>query len=360
MKRIILLIALGIFTQSSYSESLADKLKKQLEKATEKINNSQVNTETTGTKDPSKNSLPENPKNQSSCKTFDASNKKIADDFFTSFKALPGINHDEVVQKLIDDPSFGCKKFSWCTLQNYPIEGQFFKAIYQNYVKNGTIGDCPWGGENVDDGVQHSANKVIMDLKWRLEYFQKYSASNPQSQPIKANASASASASESKKKGEKFASESKFKWDLRTEKDEMTRTEKIRAFNLTKISSGSVETFLECKSGDVYANFTFLNLTVPTEKNAYAIVTTRVNDTVLKGDVIQRSGNFKNVFGNYYANIKDGAIVRQNTINGIPLGPEIYEYLYDYAVKFETSAGPFYIEIPPYNSAVNKVLLNCK
>lgn len=360
MKKDVTALLLLFCVINSNAESIADKLRKKLENALESGvptatagSNKSIDMTESKTKD-------EFSKKNESCLvySFDENYKEKLDKFFYKFKSLDALNHDEVAKKIVEDSDFACKKFYLCKMEGdtEKLSQKLFTSWYKSYSSSKTVGNCPWGMREADNLVVALAGSFANDLIQREKEFENYGEAVKKNQQMKSNSS------DFKKRGEKIAQESKHKWELRIDKDELSKIEKTTAFNQIKVGSGSVETVLECRIGEVFMVLTFHNVSVPlNKKKTTADVSIRMNEN-LTADYLIRSEKFSNVFEAYYGFQKDNFVFRVPVAFGVPFRDDENKatYLYDYAIKIETSGGAAYIDMPPYNASIKKVFSSCK
>ena len=165
----------------------------------------------------------------------------------------------------------------------------------------------------------------------------------------------SAIASEFEKKGEKIAAESKFKYQLKSTKDEISKKEVLTAVTQIKVGAGSVIAEIFCRSKYIDVDFTFDKATPPAtyraaNKGYFTEIRNRVNEQP-SSYLLRRSDEFNNVYNYYIGPVADGNIIKLN---------ETKEVIYDLALQFKTNLGDAYIEIPPYDKSIRKVVAACK
>ncbi len=170
-------------------------------------------------------------------------------------------------------------------------------------------------------------------------------------------------------KGESVAAASKFKYTLKELQDPLTKHTRLVAENETMLGSSSVITELSCVSEEgqsvIRAELSFHDLKLPAQPTGSELVPfskTRKNDQLLeKGVVLNQSQVFDNV---YTANIglaKEGNLVWMPERKSASAAKQITgaDVVYDLALQIKTSAGDIYLEIPPYNTSIQKVISTC-
>jgi len=360
MKKVIAVLVLVALSSTTQAESLADKLKKKLDKALgsgqsatqnplEDQKNKSVGGEQTDTNGKLENVI-ENLKDVCVKRNVAKTSQEVVD-FLKFFKALPNINHDVVAKQISEDPQYACKTFYLCMWVNYPMYPSMFRSAYDRFKEDGTIGQCPWSIQKLDDLnviIDHQQT-LSLDLKNSKKEFELFSTiaskekQNEQRLP------------DSKKKGEKIAADSKFKWDLETTVDPLSRNSLSKALNVTKVGAGRVETEVKCREGDwtgyIWVTMTFHGVKVPIGSKDRLPVKSRVNDNQSPTFIMQ-SDEFSNVF--LPANILTWTVK-----NGLLYTDAPKENVYDYGVVIPTTGGDAYIEIPPCNQSIKKLLAQC-
>ena len=169
--------------------------------------------------------------------------------------------------------------------------------------------------------------------------------------------------------GEAVAANSKFKYTLKTAKDELSKKDFLIIENETGVGSGSVMTELSCGAVEgkkvIKAQMTFYDLKLPMQvngKDGTPFSKTRKNEQVLEsGITINQSSFFNNVHVATLGLAKEGHLVWQADHKEMKNNRYIDELdvIYDLALKLTTDLGDFYLEIPPYNKNIRKLIAAC-
>ena len=129
---------------------------------------------------------------------------------------------------------------------------------------------------------------------------------------------------------------------------------------MTELSCGAVEGKKVIK-----AQMTFYDLKLPLQvngKDGIAFSKTRKNEQVIEsGIAINQSSFFNNVHVATLGLAKEGYLVWQADHKEIKNNRYIDELdvVYDLALKLTTDLGDFYLEIPPYNKNIHKLIAAC-
>ena len=169
--------------------------------------------------------------------------------------------------------------------------------------------------------------------------------------------------------GEAVAAESKFKYALKTAKDELSKKDILIVENETAVGAGSVVTELTCGAIEgkkvIKAQLTFYDLKLPVQvsgKEGAPFSKTRKNDQLLEnGIVVTQSSFFNNVHTATLGLAKEGYLVWQADYKEVKNNRYVDELdvVYDLALKLTTDLGDFYLEIPPYNKNIRKLISAC-
>ena len=169
--------------------------------------------------------------------------------------------------------------------------------------------------------------------------------------------------------GEAVAANSKFKYTLKTAKDELSKKDILFVENETAVGSGSIVTELSCGAVEgkkvIKAQFTFYDLKLPMQvngKDGIPFSKTRKNEQVLEsGIAINQSSFFNNIHVATLGLAKEGYLVWQSDHKEMKNNRYIDELdvVYDLALKLTTDLGDFYLEIPPYNKNIRKLIAAC-
>lgn len=169
--------------------------------------------------------------------------------------------------------------------------------------------------------------------------------------------------------GEAVAAESKFKYALKTAKDELSKKDILVVENETAVGAGSVVTELTCGAAEgkkiIKAQLTFYDLKLPVQvsgKEGAPFSKTRKNDQVVEnGIVVTQSSFFNNVHTATLGLAKEGYLVWQAEYKDVKNNRYVDELdvVYDLALKLTTDLGDFYLEIPPYNKNIRKLISSC-
>jgi hypothetical protein len=169
--------------------------------------------------------------------------------------------------------------------------------------------------------------------------------------------------------GEAVATDSKFKYSIKTVKDELTKKDTLIVENETAVGTGSVVTELSCGAIEgkkvIKAQMTFYDLKLPVQvsgKEGMAFSKTRKNDQLLEnGIAVNQSSFFNNVHIATLGLAKEGYLVWQADYKEIKNNrySDELDVVYDLALKLTTDLGDFYLEIPPYNKTIRKLISAC-
>ena len=155
-------------------------------------------------------------------------------------------------------------------------------------------------------------------------------------------------------KGRQIARTSGVKWNLRTQKDQLTGKEIKTALLLVSGSGGSsAQAIISCDGMEI----TFDKTTVPrTSSGSPAQAREKQNETIRSsfGNRI-RGGNFINVFNVPFFEKANGGAYFKNIFND----NSKWEVLYDWIIEITTSSGTFVIKAPPFDPAIADVLKTC-
>jgi hypothetical protein len=169
--------------------------------------------------------------------------------------------------------------------------------------------------------------------------------------------------------GEAVATDSKFKYTIKTAKDELSKKDILIVENETAVGAGSVVTELTCGVMDskkiIKAQMTFYDVKLPVQvsgKEGAPFSKTRKNDQLIEnGITVTQSSFFNNVHTATLGLAKEGNLVWQSDYKEIKNNRYIDELdvVYDLALKLTTDLGDFYLEIPPYNKNIRKLIAAC-
>jgi hypothetical protein len=169
--------------------------------------------------------------------------------------------------------------------------------------------------------------------------------------------------------GEAVAANSRFKYTLKTAKDELSKKDILIVENETAVGAGSIVTELSCGAVEgkkvLNAQLTFYDVKLPVQVNGKEGVPfskTRKNDQLLDtGIAVSQSSFFNNVYTATFGLVKEGYLVWQTDYKEIKNNRYIDELdvIYDLALKLTTDLGDFYLEIPPYNKNIRKLIAAC-
>ena len=167
-------------------------------------------------------------------------------------------------------------------------------------------------------------------------------------------------ASEREKKGEKIAAESKFKYQLNYVKDEISKKEVLTAVTQIKVGTGSVLAEVRCYDKTLFVDFTFDKVVPPTlfdpqSGRSYTSARFRLNEITNDSFSVVRSRDFNNVF-----TVRVGAVFDGNVHFYALWVASDLPITYDFALQFKTNVGDAYIEIPPYDKSIRKIVDACK
>ncbi len=197
--------------------------------------------------------------------------------------------------------------------------------------------------------------------------------------------------------GKRIANGSKIKYELKKIADELSRTESYVAETIVRRDNSSVLVQIRCQDSDensifqrlgklnIYLEFSGATIPVETvdtfnvvgnryqQKPFYAF---RLNEKMINySDVFYQSERFYNVFLGKIGSIEDGILYPNGyeyeiqtkyfgrvgyDSNGVKRARQKYPPLYDVAFKMSSSKGDFYIEVPPYDPAIQYVIASCK
>jgi hypothetical protein len=155
-------------------------------------------------------------------------------------------------------------------------------------------------------------------------------------------------------KGRQIARTSGVKWNLRTQKDQLTGKEIKTALLLVSGSGGSsAQAIISCDGMEI----TFDKTTIPrTSSGSPAQAREKQNEEIRSsfGNRI-RAGNFINVFRVPFFEKANGGAYFKNIFND----NSKWEVLYDWIIEITTSTGTFVIKAPPFDPAIADVLKTC-
>ena len=115
----------------------------------------------------------------------------------------------------------------------------------------------------------------------------------------------------------------------------------------------------------IKAQLTFYDLKLPVQvsgKEGAPFSKTRKNDQLLEnGIVVTQSSFFNNVHTATLGLAKEGYLVWQADYKEVKNNRYVDELdvVYDLALKLTTDLGDFYLEIPPYNKNIRKLISAC-
>jgi len=169
--------------------------------------------------------------------------------------------------------------------------------------------------------------------------------------------------------GEAVAADSKFKYAIKTAKDELSKKDILIVENESPVGTGSVVTELSCGVIDgkkvIKAQFSFYDVKLPVQvsgKEGAAFSKTRKNDQILEtGLAVNQSSFFNNVHTATLGLAKEGHLVWQADYKEVKNNryADELDVVYDLALKLTTDLGDFYLEIPPYNKNIRKLISAC-
>lgn len=169
--------------------------------------------------------------------------------------------------------------------------------------------------------------------------------------------------------GEAVAADSKFKYAIKTVKDELSKKDMLIVENESPVGTGSVVTELTCGAIDgkkvIKAQLSFYDVKLPVQvsgKEGAAFSKTRKNDQLVEnGIAVNQSSFFNNVHTATLGLAKEGYLVWQADYKEVKNNryADELDVVYDLALKLTTDLGDFYIEIPPYNKNIRKLIAAC-